>query len=258
MLKTRNIGAYRDLLVLFTRYGRKDFRLSFDPGELLLQDETVEIEPDVQQRANAFAEALKKMGPTYVKFGQVLSTRPDIVPQEYILALEQLQDDLEPFSYADVERIVEEELGVRISKAFQAFDATPIAAASLGQVHRATLRDGRDVVVKVQRPNVRDNVRKDLEVFNDIAETLEQHTSIGQKMNLVGAIEQARVTLFSELNYLQEAQNTEILRANLAQFPQIYIPRVIHDFCSSRVLTTELVRGEKISKLTPLMLVDRD
>src|SRR5437016_10051501 len=142
MLKTRNIAAYRDLLVLFTRYGRKDFRLELDPGELLLQDEPEgEIEPDVQQRANAFASALKKMGPTYVKFGQVLSTRPDIVPQEYIIALESLQDDIEAFSYADVERIVESELGARISKIFHEFESTPMAAASLGQVHRATLRD---------------------------------------------------------------------------------------------------------------------
>jgi ubiquinone biosynthesis protein len=259
MLKARNIGAYRDLLVLFTRYGLKDFRLSFEPADLLISDEEpAEIEPDVQQRALAFASALKKMGPTYVKFGQVLSTRPDIVPPEYINALESLQDDVEPFSFADVERIVEDELHVRISKAFQTFESTPVAAASLGQVHRAVLRDGREVVVKVQRPNVREQVRKDLEVFADIAQSLEEHTSIGHKMNLVASLEQARITLVSELNYLQEAQNTEMLRKNLAQFPQIYIPKVIHDFSSSRVLTTELVRGDKVSKLTPLAMIDND
>ncbi|HKO02407.1 MAG TPA: AarF/ABC1/UbiB kinase family protein, partial [Thermoanaerobaculia bacterium] len=137
-------------------------------------------------------------------------------------------------------------------------DPEPLASASIAQVHRALMRDGRDVVVKVQRPNVRDEVRRDLEVFTDIAETLEEHTEIGRKMNFVGAVEQARVTLMSELNYLQEAQNTEILRRNLEPFPRIYIPRVIHDFCTSRVLTTELVRGEKVSKLTPLMLIDAD
>lgn len=259
MLKARNIGAYRDLLVLFTRYGLKDFQLSFAPEDIVLADDGEnDIEPDVKQRAVSFANALKKMGPTYVKFGQVLSTRPDIVPQEYISALESLQDDIDPFSYADVERIVEEELGVRISKAFLEFDATPVAAASLGQVHRAVLRDGREVVVKVQRPNVRDQVRRDLDVFTDIAETLEEHTSLGQKMNLVGAIEQARVTLISELNYVQEAQNMDQMRVNLAGFPQIYIPDVIHDYSSGRVLTTELVRGAKVSKLTPLGMIDHD
>src|ERR1700716_1498362 len=141
MLKTRNLGAYKDLLVLFTKYGRKDFRISLQPEDLMLAETESEIavEPDVKARAEAFAKALKQMGPTYVKFGQVLSTRPDIVPAEYIAALESLQDDVEPFSFAEVEAIVESELGVRISKAFLDFESTPLAAASLGQVHRATL-----------------------------------------------------------------------------------------------------------------------
>ncbi|HEY0143433.1 MAG TPA: AarF/UbiB family protein [Thermoanaerobaculia bacterium] len=258
MLKTRNIGAYRDLLLLFTRYGRKDFRFSATPEDFLLPEpaETLPIEPDVQARANAFAAALKSMGPTYVKFGQLLSTRPDIVPQEYIVALESLQDDVEPFSFADVERTVEEELGVRISKAFESFDSTPLAAASLGQVHRAILRDGREVVVKVQRPNVREQVQKDLEVFMEIAQTLETHADIARKMSLVSSLEQVRMAMYSELNYLQEARNSETIRANLTQFPQIYIPAVVHDLSSSRVLTTELVKGKKVSKLTPLSLVE--
>jgi predicted unusual protein kinase regulating ubiquinone biosynthesis (AarF/ABC1/UbiB family) len=259
MLKTRNLGAYRDLLLLFTRYGRKDFRLTVNPQDFLAPETDTEvIEPDVRARAEAFAAALKQMGPTYVKFGQLLSTRPDIVPHEYILALESLQDDLEPFSFAEVERIVEAELGVRISKAFESFDSTPLAAASLGQVHRAVLRDGREVVVKIQRPNVREQVQHDLEVFTEIATELEKHTDIGRKMNLVGAIEQAKVVMYNELNYLQEARNTETLRRNLAQFPQIYVPSVIHDFTSASVLTTELVKGKKVSKLTPLALVEGD
>ena len=259
MLKTRNIGAYRDLLLLFTRYGRKDFRMSVSPQDFLTappESDPETIEPDVKARAEAFAAALRGMGPTYVKFGQLLSTRPDIVPPEYIVALESLQDNLDPFSFADVERIVEQELGVRISKAFESFDSQPLAAASLGQVHRAVLRDGREVVVKVQRPNVREQVQRDLEVFTEIAQELEKHTDIGRNMSLVGAIEQARVVMFSELNYLQEARNTEILRKNLAQFPEIYIPDVVQDFTSPRVLTTELVKGRKISKLTPLALIE--
>jgi ubiquinone biosynthesis protein len=259
MLKTRHIGAYRDLLVLFTRYGRKDFHLTLTADDLLLPEEAnAPIEADVTARARAFAAALKKKGSTYVKFGQLLSTRPDIVPAEYIAALESLQDDVEPFSFADVERTIEEELGAKLSKVFDTFESTPVAAASLGQVHRAVLRDGREVVVKVQRPNVRDHVRKDLDVFSEIAHSLESHTEFGRKLNLVGAIEQARHALLSELNYHQEARNMDILRENLRQFEQIYIPQVIHDLSSSRVLTTELVKGKKISKLTPLSLIEGD
>lgn len=257
MVKTRHLGAYRDLLLLFTRYGRKDFRLNVNTEDFLAAEaEPTEIEPDVKARADAFAIALKQMGPTYVKFGQLLSTRPDVVPQEYILALEQLQDDLEPFSFADVERIVEQELGVRISKAFESFEATPIAAASLGQVHRAVLRDGRDVVVKVQRPDVSEQVHHDLEVFTDIATELEKHTDIGRKMNLVAALDQAKLVMFSELNYLQEARNSKILRDNLTAFPQLYIPEVVDDYTTPKVLTTELVRGKKVSRLTPLSLIE--
>jgi ubiquinone biosynthesis protein len=257
VLKPRNIGAYRDLFLLFTRYGRKDFRLSLSSEDFLAPEpETTAIEPDVKARAEAFAKALKEMGPTYVKFGQLLSTRPDVVPQEYIMALESLQDDLEPFSFADVERIVEDELGVRISKAFETFESTPLAAASLGQVHRATLRDGREVVVKVQRPDVSEQVHRDLELFTEIAQELEKHSDIGRKMNLAGAVEQAKLVMYSELNYLQEARNAATLRENLASFPQIYIPPVVEDYTSSRVLTTELVRGRKVSKLTPLSLIE--
>ena len=259
MLKTRHLGAYKDLLVLFTRYGRRDFRLNLRPEELLFGEETEgPPEADVRERAAAFAHALEEMGPTYVKFGQLLSTRPDIVPQEYIAALESLQDHLEPFSFADVERIVEEELGAKISKMFETFEAVPLAAASLGQVHRAVLRDGRQVVVKIQRPNIRERVRKDLEVFTEIARTLETHTDLGRKLNLVGSIDQARIAMLAELNYLQEARNTEILRRNLADFEEIYIPAVVHDLSSSLVLTTELVKGHKVSRLTPLAMIDRN
>lgn len=260
MLKTKNLGAYRDLLVLFTKYGRKDFKLTLSADDLVQAEVAPDdvVEPDVEKRAQAFATALKGMGPTYVKFGQLLSTRPDIVPPEYITALESLQDQIDPFSYADVERIVEEELGGRISKIFETFESTPIAAASLGQAHRATLRDGREVVVKVQRPDVREQVKKDLDVFMDIARALEQHTDLGRKMNLMGAIEQAKITMGNELNYEQEARNSEILRENLAEFPQMYVPAVLNDLTTSRVLTTELIRGKKVSKLTPLGLIEHD
>jgi predicted unusual protein kinase regulating ubiquinone biosynthesis (AarF/ABC1/UbiB family) len=113
-------------------------------------------------------------------------------------------------------------------------------------------------VVKVQRPNVREEVHKEMEAFSDIAKTLEAHVDVARKMNLVGAIEQAKITLNNELNYLQEARNAEILRQNLTEFPQIYVPAVVHDLTTTKVLTTELVRGKKVSKLTQLQMIDHD
>ncbi len=254
-----HLGRYKDLAFLLTRYGLKDFKIGVDPlaEPTSIQDDQP-IEPDVKERAEAFAARLKEMGSTFVKFGQLLSTRPDLVPPEYVVALESLQDNVEPFSFAEVEKIVEEELEGRISKIFAEFEATPIAAASLGQAHRAILRDGREVVVKVQRPGVREVVRHDLDVFAEIATSLENHTSIGKKMNLVATVEDLRRTLMNELDYLQEARNAEILRKNLAEFEELHIPETIGDLSTSKVLTTELVRGKKVSKLTPLGLIEND
>ena len=125
------------------------------------------------------------MGPAFIKLGQLLSTRADLLPPEYLDALRRLQDDVEPFSFADVERVVEADLGVRISKGFASFDAEPIAAASLGQVHRAALRDGRPVAVKVQRPDIRERVAEDVATLHDIAEFLDRHTAAGRKFEFV-------------------------------------------------------------------------
>lgn len=260
MLQGKNLGRYRDLMLLLTRYGMKDFRLQLDPADPLPEgvDPEKSLEPDVKARAEAFAQRLKEMGPTYIKFGQLLSTRPDIVPPEYITSLEALQDQIEAFSYGEVESIVEAELKAKLSRIYIEFETTPIAAASIGQVHRAKLRDGREVVVKVQRPGVREVIRKDLEAFIDIATTLEQHSSLGRKMNLISSLEQLRRTLLSELDYLQEAAHGERLHHNLAEFEQIYIPTAIRDLTTSRILTTEFVHGKKISLLSSLALVDHD
>ena len=150
------LGRYRDIAWFLAKYGRADFHAGdIDAG----------VQPpssDVASHAEAFARDLEALGPTFIKLGQLLSTRADLLPQPYIEALARLQDDVEPFAYADVERIVQEELGIRLSKAFVEFDPVPVAAASLGQVHWAMLRGGREVAVKVQRPGIREQVLKDL------------------------------------------------------------------------------------------------
>jgi len=260
MLKLKNIGRYTELALLMTRYGLKDFKIG-NKSEIALAEPPVDeqpLQPDVQSRAKAFAESLKKMGPTFVKFGQIISTRPDIVPNEYIAELESLQDNVEPFSFAEVEKIIESELKVRISKAFLSVEGTPLAAASLGQVHDAVLRDGREVVVKIQRPDIRQTIEKDLEVFLEIAQTLETRTEIGRKMNVAEMVKQFSKTLLNELNYVQEANNMETFRRNLREFPQIRIPEVIRDFSAAKVLTTERIRGKKVSRLTPFDLMEHN
>lgn len=261
MLRAAHFGKYKQLALLMTRYGRRDFYLDVDRNETILESELPEekpLEPDVQARAAAFVAELKEMGPTYVKFGQVLSTRHDLVPREYIEALEELQNEIDPFPFEQVREIVESELQVKISKAFDTFDETPLAAASLAQVHRATLRDGRHVVVKVQRPNIRTTIEDDLQVFTEIAAFLEQHTAVGKKLDLSRAVDQGFRMMLSELDFRLEARNTDLFRRNLAEFDDLYIPKIIHDYTTERVLTAEFIQGRKVSKLTPLAHVDHD
>jgi ubiquinone biosynthesis protein len=261
MLKPAHIGRYRDLALLLTRYGLKDFKLDPKADALLAQTETGEenhLEPDVQARAKGFVAALSDMGPTFVKFGQILSTRPDLVPPEYIHELEALQDNVEPFPYAEVEQIVETELKVKVARAFGSFEMVPLAAASLGQVHRATLRDGREVVVKVQRPNIRELIEQDLDVFEEIAIFLESHSDVARKMSLTEMVREGRRTMLAELNYVQEASNMENFRKSLAEYTEIVIPQVIGDYSTTKILTTEYISGKKVSKLSPLELIDHD
>src|SRR5512132_1961208 len=161
---------------LFTRYGLRDFAR---------QQGLIDLAPDeaadasngdgAVDRAVAFRKRLVELGPAYVKLGQVLSTRPDLVPEAYIEQLQHLQDDVAPVPFAEIEQVVQDQLGGRISKLFETFDHTPLAAASLGQAHAATLRDGRSVVVKVQRPDIRASLADDIEFFRELAKFLSAH-----------------------------------------------------------------------------------
>ena len=199
-----------------------------------------------------------ELGPAYIKLGQVLSTRPDLLPKPYIEELVHLQDDVPPMSFDDVEKTIEEELHSRISKLFESFEAEPLGSASLGQVHAAVLRDGRDVVVKVQRPNLREQLSEDLEYFRELATFLTEHTSAGSRVDLVGVVQQVERALADELDYRTEARNAAQFRQALATFPHILIPRVIDAYTTHRVLTTERIRGVKIGDIPAISRIEYD
>jgi ubiquinone biosynthesis protein len=272
--KTTHIKRYRELAGLFWKYGRSDLakEIGVDEEDLPANNETAPVDdPNFKRETKAtpkkndsavspdqLVNDLEAMGPTYVKLGQVLAGRPDLMPEAYRKSLARLQDNVKPFSYEEVEKIVEEQLGARISKAFSEFEREPIAAASLGQVHKAKLRDGRPVVVKIQRPDIRPQITQDFEVLTGLAKTLDSHTKLGRRYRFSTMIEEFQITIKNELNYELEAQNLITLGKNLEEFPKIQVPQPVMDYTTRSVLTMEHITGRKITSLSPLARLEVD
>ena len=254
-LSIGHLQQYKKIAALLWKYGRSDvvkgMGLSDDNDP-----ETLAAQHPREPAPTDLADDLEAMGPTYVKLGQVLSSRPDLLPAPYIQALSRLHDKVKPFSYGEVEEIVTDELNVRISKAFLDFEPVPLAAASLGQVHAATLRDGRRVVVKVQRPGIDKQIADDMAIFMQIAEWLDKHTEFGKRYRVQSVIEEFRLVLKQELNYELEANNLRTMAKNLAGFDRIFVPQPIADYSTRRILTMDFVQGRKITTLGPLTALD--
>ena len=260
ILSPKHLPRLVSTIRLFTNYGLRDFAnrqglLSLNGDGL---DAEAVVEGDTRAKAMAFRERLVELGPAYIKLGQILSTRPDLLPKPYIDELVHLQDDVPQMSFEDVENTIEQELHARISKLFESFETEPLGSASLGQVHAAVLRDGRDVVVKVQRPNLREQLAEDIEYFRDLAIFLTDHTSAGSRVDLVGVVQQVERALAEELDYRTEARNAAQFRRTLATFPHILIPRVIDAYTTHKVLTTERIRGVKIDDIPAISRTEYD
>lgn len=251
-MKPRFLQRYKDIASLLWKYGRGDLAEKLGPGA------APESTPAATAKAEELARDLERLGPTYIKLGQILSTRADLLPAPYLEALTRLQDQVEPSPFSEVQKIVEEELDARISKAFSSFDADPVAAASLGQVHRAALRDGRPVAVKVQRPNIQEQILDDGEAFQEIADLIDRHVRGGREHAYRDTVVEFRKTLAAELDYRQEARNLETIGEELAEFRRIVVPRPVWDYTSSRVLTMDFVAGTKITALNPVVKIDID
>jgi len=255
-LKGEHLKRYKDIAALFMKYGRSELVKNAGLEEVASTEAVVP--PGEKELPEQLAADLEKLGPTFVKIGQLLSTRADLLPLPYMEALARLQDKVGPFAFLEVEKIVTSELGVRLSKAFSEFEEVPVAAASLGQVHRAALRDGRRVAVKVQRPGIREQIVKDLDVLGEIAAFADSHTHAGRRFGFTQTLDEFRKTLLRELDYRQEAHNLEVLHENLRDFDRIVVPLPVPDYSTARVLTIEYVRGEKITKLSPLVRTEVD
>jgi ubiquinone biosynthesis protein len=255
-LNAKHWPRYRDIGRLFWRHGRSTvFRQLADISEL--RDEEVSLNSH-DPTPEEFVADLEKMGPTFVKLGQILSSRADLLPERYLKALSKLQDKCEPFSYVEAKKIIESELGLRISKAFLEFEEKPIAAASLGQVHRAVLRDGRKVAVKVQRPGIRRQIAEDLEVLEELGAFADTHTEVGRRHRLLEVIEQFRKSLVQELDYQREASNLTVIGDCLRGFPHIHVAQPINDYTTRDVLTMTYIEGCKITELSPVVRLDFD
>jgi ubiquinone biosynthesis protein len=196
--------------------------------------------------------ALEELGPTFIKLGQLLSTRADLLPPDYRAELTKLLDAAPAVPSNVVEEIVEHELHAPVDTAFVSFDAVPLACASVGQAHTATLRDGTEVVVKVRRPHVVEEMEQDLEIIRNFAARASRRSKTAARHDVVGLADEFVHALRAQLDYLQEARNAERFSANFASDPWVQIPRIFPDLTTSRVITLERIRGMKITDLTAL------
>jgi ubiquinone biosynthesis protein len=237
--KQRNLGRLGEIAQVAVRHGFGyvvDGRRGGDDG-------------DGSARGRRLREMLDELGPTFVKFGQLLSTRPDVVPPDIVAELRGLQDDVRPFPYADVERTIQEELGQPVGRLFVEFDETPLAAASIGQVHRATLPNGRRVVVKVQRPNAPRQIEADLSLLYQAARLAKERIRALDFIDTHEIVDEFARSIRQELDYRQEARNADNFHKQFAGHPHIAIPRVYWTYTRSRVLTLEELEGEQLGDL---------
>lgn len=199
-----------------------------------------------------FVDDLEALGPTFIKIGQALSTRADMVPAPYLAALERMQDDVAPVPFEEIRAVAEEELGIGLGKVFAEFDETPLGGASLAQVHRATLRDGREVAVKIQRPGIVEGILADLDALASLAAKADRITDLGRRLQFGDWVHEFRKTLLAELDYRSEAENLERFGEHFEGYPELYVPAPVWDLTRRRVLTMELVSGTKVTDLSGL------
>ena len=253
----KNINRLRQIINILIEYGFDYFVKQLGLIKLPTKSEKIlKLKPskiDQTPLPMRVRLTLEELGPTFVKLGQILSTRPDIIPLKYIKELEKLQDKVPPFAYAQVEQIVHKELGANVSELFQSFEEKPFASASLGQVHKAILKEDKvKVVVKVQRPDMEKIIETDLDILFHLTRLAERHIPESRLYDPVGVAEEFAKTIRMELDYGTEGRNAERFRKNFEEEKTIYIPKVYWELSSKRILTMEYIDGIKINHLKEL------
>jgi len=253
----RHLNRYRHILAVLLKHGFGEVveSLKIDQYleiglQLISKKRTPREEP--LTRPQRVRMALEELGPTYIKLGQVLSTRPDLIPVEFIEELSKLQDSVPPFPFGDAEAIIQRELGAPSSEVFEHIQIEPVASASIGQVHRARLKNGEQVAVKVQRPGIRAVIEVDLEIMLHLATLAERHVEELALHKPVKIVEEFARTLEKEIDFRIEAAHIDRIAQGFLDDPTVYIPNVFKEVSSSCILTTEYVEGIKISNIDQL------
>lgn len=250
-----SLSRYAQIGAFVLRYRKAGL---FDGLDLDVQESTFAEQADdvAVGQPEQFVDDLEALGPTFIKIGQALSTRPDMVPPAYMSALERMQDNVAPVPVEAVRALIEEELGGRIATLFASFDDAPLAAGSIAQVHAATLRDGREVVVKVQRPHIARTLREDLAILEKLAGAAEHLTEMGRRYGFIEWVSELRHSLANEIDFQLEADNLRRFAINLKDYPALYVPQPLDDFTTPRVLTMDRIVGIKVTHVPPLRRIE--
>jgi ubiquinone biosynthesis protein len=253
----RHANRYRQILTILFKYGFGDLVERLKVGQYLeigmrMVSRKRRERVEALTRSERVRMALEELGPTFVKMGQILSSRPDLIPVEFIDELSKLQDTVPSFPFSQVKEIVETELKSPMEETFQQFEEVPLAAASIGQVHRARLKSGEDIVVKVQRPGIRKIIEVDLEILLHLAVLIERHVEEWGIYHPTRIVEEFSRTLEREIDYTVEASNTERFARQFIGNSSVYVPRVFREATTKCILTMEYVDGVKVSELDTL------
>jgi ubiquinone biosynthesis protein len=245
----RSLGRLSEIAQVAARHGFGYFMRKHRLGDLLPRAEGRDGDVGMSDRGKRLREMLDELGPTFVKFGQLLSTRPDVVPPDIVAELRGLQDDVTPFPFHQVREVIEAELDLTVEQAFLELDEVPIASASIGQVHRGVLPNGDEVAVKVQRPAAPAQIEADLGLLYQAAKLLRERVHALEFIDPQELVDEFARSIRLELDYLHEARNADAFRRNFAHEHEVVVPRVIRQYSTPRVLTLEFLRGRKLSEL---------